>query len=78
MIKDDDNINDNHGQLVIGQVIRVFHDKIKFYILSQKLHQTCFGNSRKFQKVKWCMKQTLAKGLPSNTWPIDKHELLIQ
>ena len=35
---------------------RVFHDKIKFYILRQNLHQTCFND---FSNVKWCMKQTL-------------------
>ena len=36
-------------------LIRVFHDKIKFYILRQNLHQTCFND---FSNVKWCMKQT--------------------
>ena len=35
--------------------IRGFHDKIKFYILRQNLHQTCFND---FSNVKWCMKQT--------------------
>ena len=35
--------------------IQVFHDKIKFYILRQNLHQTCFND---FSNVKWCMKQT--------------------
>ena len=34
---------------------RVFHDKIKFYILRQNLHQTYFND---FSNVKWCMKQT--------------------
>ena len=34
---------------------RVFHDKIKFYIFRQNLHQTCFND---FSNVKWCMKQT--------------------
>ena len=33
---------------------RVFHDKIKFYILRQNLHQTCFND---FSNVKWCMKK---------------------
>ena len=28
---------------------RVFHDKIKFYILSQNLHQTCPDDSRNDQ-----------------------------
>ena len=31
------------------------HNKIKFYILRQNLHQTCFND---FSNVKWCMKQT--------------------
>ena len=30
-----------------------FHDNIKFYILRQNLHQTCFSD---FSNVKWCMK----------------------
>ena len=34
---------------------RVFRDKIKFYILRQNLHQTCFDD---FSNVKWCIKQT--------------------
>ena len=37
---------------------RGFHDKIKFYILRQNLHQTWFND---FSNVKWCMKQTLFK-----------------
>ena len=39
----------------LSHSIRVFHDKIKFYILGQNLHQTCFND---FSNVKWCMKQT--------------------
>ena len=35
--------------------LRVFHDKIKSYILRQNLHQTC---SNDFSNVKWCVKQT--------------------
>ena len=34
---------------------RVFHDKIKFNILRQNLHQTCFND---FSNVKWYMKQS--------------------
>ena len=37
-------------------MIRVFHDKIKFYILRQNLHQTCLND---FSNVKWCVIQTL-------------------
>ena len=31
--------------------IRVFHDKIKFYISSQNLHQTCFNDFSKCEMV---------------------------
>ena len=41
---------------MVGPQNRVFHDKIKFYILRQNLHQTCFND---FSNVKWYMKQTL-------------------
>ena len=37
------------------EALRVFHYKIKFYILRQNLHQTYFND---FSNVKWCMKKT--------------------
>ena len=48
------------------EFIRVFHDKIKFYTLSQNFYQTYSNDSGsdpspKVQKVKWCMKQTPVK-----------------
>ena len=46
-------------------LVRVFHDEIKFYILRQNLHHTCFDE---FQNVKWCVKQTSVLGLPSSTY----------
>ena len=44
---------------VVFTFIRVFHNKIKLYILRQNLRQTCFND---FSNVKWCMKQTLVLG----------------
>ena len=43
---------------MLDQITRVFHDKVKFYILRQHLHQTWFSD---FSNVKWCMKQTFFK-----------------
>ena len=40
----------------VNFVFEFFHDKIKFYILRQNLHQTCFTD---FSNVKWCMKKNL-------------------
>ena len=35
-----------HTYLCLQEWSRVFHDEIKFYILSQNLHQTCSDDSK--------------------------------